>query len=335
MASLDIFHNDAFQLTQLTKAIIDIPVNPHRLAQEGLFKEQGISTTSIMIERIGGGLQLVPTVPRGGVAQSLDREPRKAITLRSVHLPQRDTIMADEVQNVRAFGSESQLDTVQQLVQRQLERMKKNINLTLEHMRVGALKGLVVDADGATVLWNLYDIFGMTRTKIGFNIETANTSVDLRQKTEDLKYAIEEKLEGKHYSGIRVKCSRTWFNKFVGHDKMYKAWELYQQGDFARNHPGMNFLFNGITFEVYAGRTSAGDFFPEGSAWAYPEGLDDMFLIFYAPGDYMETVNTIGLPYYAKQRVMDFDKGIMLEAQSNPIVLNTLPEAVIELTTGK
>ena len=58
-----------------------------------------------------------------------------------------------------------------------------------------------------------------------------------------------------------------------------------------------------------------------------------MFQIAYAPGDYMETVNTVGSPYYANQRMMDFNKGVELESQSNPIVLNTLPEAVIELTT--
>jgi len=124
MASLDIFHNDAFQLSELTQTIIDIPRIPTMLGDENLFEEYGISKTSMMIERNGSGLKLVPTAPRGGLGQSLGRETRKLIHVAAVHLPQRDTIMADEVQNVRAFGSETEVEGVQQLVQRQLQIMK-------------------------------------------------------------------------------------------------------------------------------------------------------------------------------------------------------------------
>jgi hypothetical protein len=46
----------------------------------------------------------------------------------------------------------------------------------------------------------------------------------------------------------------------------------------------------------------------------------------------METVNTIGLPYYAKQEELRMGKGIDLESQSNPISICTRPRAVIKLT---
>ena len=45
----------------------------------------------------------------------------------------------------------------------------------------------------------------------------------------------------------------------------------------------------------------------------------------------METVNTIGLPLYAKQELMRMNKGVELEAQSNPLNLCTKPRAVIKL----
>ena len=59
-----------------------------------------------------------------------------------------------------------------------------------------------------------------------------------------------------------------------------------------------------------------------------------MFQTAYAPGDYIDTVNTMGAPYYANQALLEFNKGVKLESQSNPIMLNTLPEAVIKLTTA-
>jgi hypothetical protein len=63
-----------------------------------------------------------------------------------------------------------------------------------------------------------------------------------------------------------------------------------------------------------------------------PSGVSDLFVTNYAPADYMETVNTNGLPYYAKQEVMRMDKGVEIESQSNPISICTRPRSIIKLT---
>ena len=340
MATLDIFNNDAFSVSQLTQTIVDIPRVPTQLGDEGLFSEYGISKTTMMIERKGSGLKLVPTAPRGGVGATVGREQRKLIPIAAVHLPQRDTIMADEVQNVRAFGSETETEGVQRLVTNQMTLLKNNLDLTLEHMRIGALKGKVLDADGVSEIWDLYQIFGMQQVNLPFNINSASSTVDLKAKCIELKRMVQRALGGKAFRRVRVKCSELWFDKFVGHDKMAKAWESWNNGAFARqDQTAGDFEFAGVVFQIYAGGVTDGngnsvDFIAPGEAYAYPEGVPNMFQTAYAPADYMETVNTMGSPYYAKQERMAFDKGVMLETQSNPIMLNTLPEAVIRLTTA-
>ncbi|MGL4505183.1 MAG: major capsid protein, partial [Aeromonas sobria] len=50
------------------------------------------------------------------------------------------------------------------------------------------------------------------------------------------------------------------------------------------------------------------------------------------PANYNETINTKGLPFYAKGEVMRFDKGIDLEGQSNPLNVCTSPLAVRHLS---
>ena len=40
------------------------------------------------------------------------------------------------------------------------------------------------------------------------------------------------------------------------------------------------------------------------------------------------------MPFYAKMETMPFNKGVIGEAQSNPIHFNSLPEAVIKLSTA-
>lgn len=334
MATLDIFNNDAFQVSQLTQTIVDIPRVPTQLGDEGLFSESGISTTSMMIERTGSKLTLVPTAPRGGVGQAVGRDRRKLIPIAAAHLPQRDTILADEVQNVRAFGSETEVDSVTRVVARQLAALKANLDLTLEYHRIGALKGLVLDSDGVDVIYDLYQLFGMQQKVIGFNINTPGSASDPKQNSINVKRAIKKALGGRSFTRVRVKASESWFDKYVGHDKMAAAWERWNNGQFAREDQTQgDFEFAGVVYQIYSGGTSDGDFIEPDTAYAYPEGVPGMFQTVYAPADYTETVNTIGLPYYAKQERLRFDKGVEIETQSNPITFNALPEAVIKLTT--
>ena len=334
MATLDIFNDDAFSVNQLSQTITDIPRVPTQLGDEGLFNEYGIATTTMMIERQGSSIKLVPTAPRGGVREPVSLGGRKLIPVAANHLPQSGSVLADEVQGIRAFGSETEVDSVQRLVQRKLTAMKNNIDLTLENHRIGALKGQVLDADGSKLL-DIYDLFGMTQVTQFFDVASAASATDPKQQSIKLKRAIQAALGGRSFRRVRVKASEGFFDKLVGHDKMKKAWDLWNSGAFARQDQSEgDFEFAGVVYQVYAGGTSAGDFIPDGLAYAYPEGVPNMFQTAYAPADYIETANSNGAPYYAKQERMKFDRGVELESQSNPINLNTLPEAVIKLSVA-
>ena len=113
MPALDIFSSSAFTMVSLTDAINRMPYVPGRIGQLGLFREQGVSTTSVMIEEREGSLNLVETTARGAPAIQNTTNKRKARSLVVPHIALEDTILADEVQNVRAFGSESMLEGVQ------------------------------------------------------------------------------------------------------------------------------------------------------------------------------------------------------------------------------
>ena len=86
MATLDIFNNDAFSLSRLTQTIVDIPRVPTHIGDEGLFTEYGINTLTMMIERQGSKLSLVPTSFRGGISQLVHLTNRKLLPIAVVHL---------------------------------------------------------------------------------------------------------------------------------------------------------------------------------------------------------------------------------------------------------
>ncbi len=61
-------------------------------------------------------------------------------------------------------------------------------------------------------------------------------------------------------------------------------------------------------------------------------GVSGLFISRFAPADYIETVNTPGLPRYAKVWVPQNGKKAEIEVQTNVISLCTRPGALRRLT---
>ena len=326
---MDIFNDDAFSVVSLTKAIEDTPFVPGRVGQLGIFSEEGVSTTSISIEKVGSTVSLVPAASRGSSGRPMGNDKRQMIPFTATHLPQRASILADEVQNLRAFGSESEVETAQRLMNRKLAKMRRDLDTTIEYQRIGAIKGSILDSDGTTELLNLHTAFGTSVTSHNLVLGTAGTKV--RNKVIEARRKMEAALGGLTYSGARVLCSASFFDALVGHAKVEAAFDRYMNGEFLREDQRGGFYFAGVFWEEYRGQVGANKFIADGEAWMIPEGVPDLFVTNYAPADYMETVNTLGQAYYAKQEPKDFGKGIDVETQSNPIHICTRPAVPVKL----
>ena len=147
---LDIFNSQAFAMVALTEAINMVPNTYGRLRELNLFPIKPVNTTTVAIEIKNNVLNLIPTQPRGGPANQNVTGKRQLKDFRIPHIPLEDLILADEVQNIRAFGTENQFQAVMALVnERQMEIVNK-FAITLEWLRNGALKGQVLDADGTS-----------------------------------------------------------------------------------------------------------------------------------------------------------------------------------------
>lgn len=338
MPSLDIFNGDAFSVQSMTRSINETPFQPMAIGSMGLFAEEGITTTSLSIEKRGTTLTLIPSAQRGAPGRVESNDKASLIPINTVHLPQRGAVIADEVQNVRAFGTETEQEMVQNIVNRKLEKMRRNIDATMEWQRIGAIKGQVLDADGSTVILNLLTAFGVSQTTHAMVLGTDATKV--KQKVVEATRKVETALGGIMHRGMVALCSESFFDKLVGHPAVEKAYDRYLESQFLRSSqrgqegtgPGFNFV--GVEWREYKGSVSGQAFVAADEAYLVPLGIADLFVTHFAPADYMETVNTVGLPYYAKQELMRMGKGVELEAQSNPISICTRPQVVAKLTTN-
>jgi virulence-associated protein VapD len=321
----DPFTPDAFSLNTLTAAINNLPFKPGRLGQLGLFHEQGITTLNASIEERDGVLNLVDVKPRGADAQLFEGANRKIHSFRVPHLPARAGIMADEVQGVRAFGSESTAETLQTRIDERLMSMRSSIEMTIEAHRLQAIQGKFYDANG--VLNDVYQVFGVTPVAINIDLTTQTTKI--KKDAQDILESIEAALGGTPFTGVRVFCSSDFWKAFMSHDDVSKAYDRYLDGQFLRQDPRAAFDFGGIRWERYRGVGSVS--IPAGTAFAVAEGVPELFITRFAPADYNETVNTNGLPIYSRGWPMEGNKGWTLEAQSNPLNLCTRPGAIVKL----
>lgn len=326
---LDIFNDNAFSVTSLTQTINTGPIQPGRLGELGYFEESGITTTMFAIERKGSVLSLVPNAPRGAAGTPKHGPKRDMLPMMTTHLPQTDTILADQVQGVRAFGSTTELETIKGKVNEVMQVMKNDNEATIEFQRVGALRGQIIDADGASVIVDLHNAFGITRPTFNMALNTGGTNV--RQKAVEFGRLMKKSLGNKRHKSKRAFCSLSFYDTFTNHAKVITAFDKWREGEFLRSDLQEGFFFAGVYWEPYDGGVGEIPFIPDGKAYVVPEGVPGLFKTVFAPADYMETVNTVGLPFYAKQERLRMDRGIEIEVQSNPMSYCAMPLAIQEL----
>ncbi len=320
-----------FTLTELTSAINKFPIQWGRISQSGLFADRGVRTRTVTLEEQSGTLALLPTHEWGGegtVASKIDRQTFAFSIKQTVH---DDLVSAADIQDVRAFGSEGLADMSTEVAQR-LQRIRARHDQTLEYKRMGALKGNVLNADGSTSLANLYQTFGLTQVTVDFVLGTSTT--DLRAKCEAVYNQIQDNLKGDTMSTVRVLVSPEFWAKLIVHPVVT---------DYIKNIPGAReFMASkidqiqiyGVIFEQYRAVIDTRRLIAANEGHAYPEGTSSTFATYYAPADFNEAANTIGLPIYVKTWPKEGDRGTVIHTQCNSLPLCHQPAALVKVTTS-
>ncbi|MBB3822240.1 hypothetical protein FHT03_001077 [Xanthomonas arboricola] len=335
----DVFAADAFSVLSLTDAINAVPFIPGRAGQVAGWEEEGVATTTILIEEDGGELRLVNPTPRGGPGQAFASDKRKARGLVVPHYQVDDFIAADSVQNVRAFGRTSQLESLQERVNARLrQHVQWKLDPSLEFQRVGAIKGLILNADGS-VLYNLFNEFGVEQeSEVDFDLDNANTaSGALRRKVAGVVRKIADNLGGVPVGAIHAFCGDNFFDELLAHPEVRESYtgtpmaQVLREGYVTPSGTVYGvFEFGGVIWENYRGKVGATSFVDTDKCHVFPIGTPGLWRTVYAPADYEETVNTIGLPRYTKQYPTANGKGRSLESQMNALSYCTRPKSLIK-----
>jgi Phage major capsid protein E len=363
---LDIFNpsNAAFSVTSLTMALNRMPYVPGRIGSLGLFTTKRLSTISTTIEVQSGRLAFVPSTPRGAPPALNVEDRRELIPFLIPHFPLSDAVLADSVQGVRAFGTEDQLEAVQSIVNERLASMGRKHDVTLEYLRLGAVKSRIItrtnrDSGVPEVAIDLRNAFNLPAKPLTYTppppspagpipydqdwfIDFTNSAAVLddysliamqgvlTQLVLDLQRLVSDNLGAQTFTGLHGIAGRKAFDAFAKHPEIRTTFLNQPSADRLRDPFWQTSIpFRGITIEEYRGQVGNVKFVEDEMIYFFPVGVPDLFVEAYAPADYMETVNTVALPRYAKQEAMQFDRGINIETQQNVLPLCTQPDCLI------
>lgn len=317
-----------FSVEELSLAITNLPTRIGNPLDIELFRPIAGTTNSFAAEFMTESNILVPTTAWGGVAPKNSSGTRIAKSWTIPHMPLEDVVLASDVMGVRAFGSTA-AETVSGKVLDRLQAMKNKIDTTLAFRRLKAKQGIIVDADGSTII-NYFTDFGVEQTEVDFDLGTATTNV--AAKCQDVIDNIEDALGQEIYTSIEVEVDRAFYDALVAHKnvrEVFLGWSAAEQKLGRSNTSG--FEFGGLKFIVNRQSVGGTPIYATKTGSAYPRGTQDVFVTALAPADFNETVNTLALPYYAKQRTKDFDRGFDLHVQANQLPTVLKPKALVKV----
>lgn len=334
MPTPNVHTGDPFSLETRTASINKAHYRPGQISATGIFEEDSVTTTMISIEMNDGKLGLVEPSARGGPGETTDQEKRDKVPINVPHYQRDDQILAEESQNVRAWGTDDQLEVVEDRLAARDRRHGQDLTMTLEHQRVGACKGIVTSKSGG-VLVDLYSAFGIA-VPAAVSLELDVESTIVGNLFQDVVYSVEDALD-QPYEGIHVFTGRD-FHKWLWTHKSVRETFMYNSGASVLRQDVPDVLeFGGATWERY--RTGAkattdlgAPYIATDEARLVVKGVEGLFLTRFAPADYNDTINTPGLPMYAQAVPKSNNKGYDYEAQMNAISICTRPETLRRLT---
>ena len=263
-------------------------------------------------------------------------------TMRNFSIPRiakGDQIFAAEIERVRAFGTESELETVVAKVAQKQAKLLTEVALTLEYHRLGAIQGVLLDSDGSTTLYNYFTEFGISApTEIDFDLDNASpTPGALLLKMNAAKRAAIRAL-GKAYVPGRTRflwlCGDTFYDQLTTHSEVRETYKNWQAAESLRGSLSSvfgNFTYGEMEWKNYQG-TDDNSTVAIGATKAklVVLGVPGLYRRYNGPGETFETVNTIGRPLYS-MLVHDNDRNMWVqpEVYAYPLHMCTRPEVLL------
>lgn len=301
MPTMDIFNRPEFSVSSLSGMIERVPYAPTLLGSLGIFTPMPVRTRNVMIERRDNRLTLIQSSADGAPPDALESDDRDLVMMRTTRLAKRFTLYAHELDGIRAFGSETELMAVQAEYARRAARIKADMSLTHEYHRLGALQGVLMDADGVSVIRDYFDEFEITRPAV-IALDFRPTATGVKRRLQQLAREIIRSSGGAltEASEIHALVGDDAYDALVSHpevERMYLNWSAAM--DLGNRKIFDSFKYGGIVWHNYRGTDDNSTIaIPTNGARFFPVGAPEVFKKAMAPLESLGYIGTMGQDTY-------------------------------------
>lgn len=335
------YTND-FNVIDYTEELQIIPNSWTLLNDSGLFSEEFLTTHTLTFEEQNKTLALIGDQIRGAKPQANQDNVRKIRSYPIAHFPITDEILPADIQGKRAYGTQDSAETEAAVIARKMERIRRNMDITMEVGRFSTLATGNLYAPNGSIAGNLFTDFGVTQTSVDFVLGTGTT--DLIGKVETVIASMQDNANtGDVINGVIAYCSPEWFSKFISHAKVQTAYQYYTATEgqqIQRNRAGgtnglyREFQYGGIRFievrTVLAGQRLV----PAGEVIFVPLGTTDTFVSYFGPANRLDFVNTVAERGYLWMYRAPKGTHIDLDGEFDVTHIIRRPQLVVKGTTS-
>lgn len=324
------FQADNFHCEQLVESWKLVPHIPQRLTSLKLFRTIPSMRSTVAMEYQDGVVALVQSQPRGShQAQRVETGKRHVVPVSIPHFPQKFSVLADELPDIRAFGTVDGMTTVNSVIAEKLANAYSNFAITNENLQLGALRGIIKDADGSTIL-DLFDLFGLTQDAV--NMDLGATPDNIETKCNTIIRTMAENGGGTPITGVHGFCGNAYFDALVATSEVRAAYDRQNDGAFLRDgHVYGKVLYKNVLFENYRGDYGASSLIDDDEAIFFPMGAD-IYRVYNGPADTMSSVGRSGRDIEITREMLPHDAGVEYKLQQNRIHFVKRPKMLISST---
>ena len=261
---MDVFKDDAFSAIEMSAPLDKVSYHPQYLSNlPGLYEVDNVRTTDVFIEERGNTPALILTSPRGTPPNQKGGDRRKVRSFATDRIALSSRITADQLQNIRAYGSTTELQSLQVEIARRQMTMMKDFELTREHYLLGLVQGQFIDADGSVIRDWATEWGQSLPAEIDFDLDNASPAQGaLRKKCNTVRRGVLQALEGMGGANVQIHalCGDAFYDDLVTHKEVYQTFLNWQAAQDLRNSHGgafSAFTFGEITWHNYRGTDSA------------------------------------------------------------------------------
>jgi hypothetical protein len=332
----DIFNQNAWGVIEFHEEIVErIDFKPQLLGSLNLFEPIHSRSRTIAIAYRDGTMTLIPTSEMGAPPEELIPTGAKVKSWNAVRLAKGSTVYAIELAGIVALPFEDQTKDVAEEVSERSAQILDDLELTWEHMRFGAIQGVVLDADGTTVIHNWFTEWGISPpAEIDFELDDEDT--DVRGKCREVKRDMQRAGKGVWTPATKVGAlvGDTFFDLLVNHPQIKETKIGTERAPTLENIEGYSSIeIEGVVFINYRGTdddstiaiaTDKARFFPINARGAFKVG--------WAPAsEFKPFLNQRGREFYSllledKSGREEWDR---IEVYSYPLFACTRPEMLL------